>query len=111
MINEMKIKSVLAYHHIPEPIQLLIANIFTEFHSYITSDSFSNPAIPFNRGVIRGDFLSLLTFDLCFNTFINFIQQEKYKQLGFSPHDENGHLFQPMLLLLLLLMKVKLSCC
>ena len=33
---------------------------------------------------------------MCFNTFIKFIRQEKYKQFGFSPHDENDRLYNPI---------------
>ena len=69
------LRSVLAYHHIPDSIQSLIANIYTDFHSYIISDSFSTPAIPINHGVLQGDCLSPHIFNLCFNTFIQFIRK------------------------------------
>ena len=92
-VHHNLIKSVLEYHHIPESLQLLIANLYTDFHSHIISDSFSTPSIPFNRGVLQGDCLSPLIFNLCFNTFIQFIKQEKYNQFGFSPHDESDRLF------------------
>ena len=35
-------------------------------------------------------------FNLCFNTFIQFIIHEKYKQTWVSPHDENDRLFHPV---------------
>jgi len=89
-------RSVLAYHHIHESIQSPIANLYTDFHSYIISDSFSTPAIPSNHGIPQGDCLSHLIFNLYFNTFIQFIKQEKYKQFGFSPHDEIDRLFHPV---------------
>ena len=87
------LKSALDYHHVPEMIQYLVTNLYTDFHSYIISDRFSTPAIPFKRGVLQGDCLSPLLFNLCFNTFIQFVKQEKYNQLGFSPHDGNDRLF------------------
>ena len=37
-----------------------------------------------------------LLFNMCFNTFIQFVKQEKYNQLGFSPHDETDCLFHPV---------------
>ena len=46
--------------------------------------------------MLQGDCLSPLIFNLCFNTFIQFIKQEKYKQFGFSPHDKNDRLFHPI---------------
>ena len=88
--------SVLAYHHVPEAIQSLVTSLYTDFHSYIKSDGFSNPAIPFKCGVLQGDCLSPLLFNMCFNTFIQFGKQEKYNQLGFSPHDETDQLFHPV---------------
>ena len=36
------------------------------------------------RGVLQGDCLSLLTFNLCFNTFIQYISDQKLKQFGFT---------------------------
>ena len=66
------------------------------FHSSIISDCFTTPAIPFPRGVLQGDCLSPLLFNLCFNIFIQFIKQEKYTHLGFSPHDASDHLFHPI---------------
>ena len=50
----------------------------------------------FQTGVLQGDCLSPLLFNLCFNTFIQFVKQEKYNQLGFSSHDENDRLFHPV---------------
>ena len=32
----------------------------------------------------------------CFNTFIQFIKQEKYTHLGFSQHDSSDRLFYPI---------------
>jgi len=36
------------------------------------------------RGVLQGDCLSALTFNLCFNTFIRYFSEQKFKQFGFS---------------------------
>ena len=46
--------------------------------------------------MLQDDCPSPLLFNLCFNTFIQFIKQEKYKQLGFSPHDEHDRMFHPV---------------
>ena len=46
--------------------------------------------------MLQGDCLSPLLFNLCFNTFIQFIKQEKYAQLGFSPHDASDRLYHPI---------------
>ena len=75
-VHHNLIKSVLAYHHVPEAIQSLVTSLHTEFHSYIISDGFSTPAIPFKRGVLQGDCLSPLLFNMCFNKFIQFVKQK-----------------------------------
>ena len=95
-VHHNLINTVLSYHHIPQTVQLLVANLYTGFHSSIISDCFTTPAIPFQRGVLQGDCLSPLLFNLCFNTFIQFIKQEKYAQLGFSPHDASDRLYHPI---------------
>ena len=76
-VHHNLIKSFLAYHHIPESIQSLATNLYTDFHSYITSDSFSTPAIPFKLGLLQGGCLSPLLFNLCFTTFMQFFNQDK----------------------------------
>ena len=73
-IHHSLIRSVLAYHHIPDSIQNPIAKLYTDFHSYIISDSFSTPAISIIHAVLQGDCLSPLIFNLCFNTSIQFIK-------------------------------------
>ena len=76
-------------------IQSLVTSLYTDFHSYIISGGFSTPAIPFKCRVLQGDSLSPLLFNMCFNTFIQFVKQEKYNQLGFSPHNDSDPLFHP----------------
>ena len=96
VVHHNLIKGILAHHHILELVQALIASLYTNFHSYIISDNFPTPAIPFKLELLQGDSLSPLIFNFCFNTFIQFIQQEKYKQLGPSPHDESERLIHPV---------------
>ena len=110
--------TVLAYRHVPDMIQSLVTDLYTDFHSYVISDRFSTPAIPFRRGVLQGDCLSPLLFNLCFTTFIQFGKQEKYNQLGFSPHDENDRLFHPVHWFqfvdnaaVIIRMSAKINCC
>ena len=76
-VHHNLIKSFLAYHHVPEAIQSLVTNLYTDFHSYTISDSFSTPAIPFKLGVLQGGCLSPLLFNLCFTTFMQFFKQDK----------------------------------
>ena len=57
---------------------------------------FKTPFIKVGRGVLQGDCLSPLTFNTCFNTFIQYIQSQNFQQLGFKfkANFEPRHWFQ-----------------
>ena len=73
-VHHNLIQSVLGYHHISQHIQLMIKSLFL----------INTPFVEVGRGVLQGDCLSPLLFNLCFNTFIQHIKSEKYQQFGFS---------------------------
>ena len=75
---------MLKYHHVPTHIQLLIRSLYSNFQTSIITSSFQTPYIAVGRGVLQGDCLSPLTFNLCFNTFIRYISDKKFKQFGFA---------------------------
>ena len=83
-VHHNLITSVLNYHHIPEHIKLIINDLYTDFKTSIITSSFQTPFIPVRRGVLQGDCLSPLLFNMCFNTFIQHIKVERYRQFGFS---------------------------
>ena len=94
-VHHNLIKSVLSYHHVPEKIQSLISSLYINFKTSIITDKFVTPAISVKRGVLQGDCLSPLLFNMCFNTFIQYIKAEEFKQLGFSPHSQQDCMFTP----------------
>ena len=81
LISEVE---VLKYHHIPDEIQQLIHSLYSNFQTSIVIESFQTPFITVGHGVLQGDCLSPLTFNLCFNTFIRYISDKKFNQLGFT---------------------------
>ena len=83
-VHHNLIPEVLTYHHIPAEIQQLIHSLYTDFQTSIITNNFRTPFIKVGRGVLQGDCLSPLTFNLCFNTFIKYISDSKFKQFGFS---------------------------
>ena len=95
-VHHNLISEVFYYHYVPQQAQALISSLYENFHTSIITDEYTSPAIPVRKGVLQGDFLSPLLFNMCFNTFIQFIRQKKYKQFGFSPHDENDCLYNPI---------------
>ena len=70
--------------HIPQHIQLMIKSLYTNFKTSIITSDFNTPFVEVGRGVLQGDCLSPLLFNLCFNTFIQHIKSEKYQQFVFS---------------------------
>ena len=74
----------LDYHHILEHIKLIINDLYTDFKTSIITSSFQTPFIPVGRGVLQGDCLSPLLFNMCLNTSIQHIKDERYRQFGFS---------------------------
>ena len=83
-VHHNLIPAVLSYHHIPEEIQHLIRSLYSNFHTSIVTDTYQTPFLKVGRGVLQGDCLSPLTFNLCFNTFIHYISHQKFNQFGFS---------------------------
>ena len=83
-VHHNLIPEVLKYHHIPNHIQLLVRSLYSNFQTSIITNSFQTPYITVGRGVLQGDCLSPLTFNLCFNTFIRYISDQKFKQFGFN---------------------------
>ena len=95
-VHHNLIQEVLLYHHIPATTKALISSLYTDFYTSVITDNYHTPAIPVRKGVLQGDCHSPLLFNMCFNTFIQYICQEKYMQLGFSSHDKLDCLFKPI---------------
>ncbi len=67
------------------PYPLLYLNLCYIIHTFSCQSRLSlAPFILVRRGVLQGDCLSPLLFNMCFNTFIQHIKAEKYRQFGFS---------------------------
>ena len=78
------IQSVFDYHHIPNHIKFVVKSLYTYFQTSIITSEFQTPFLTVWRGLLQGDCLCPLLFDMCFNTFIQHIKAEKYRQFGFS---------------------------
>ena len=83
-VHHNLIQSVLDYHHIPDHVKFIIKSLYTDFKTAIITSEFQTPFISVGRGVLQGDCLSPLLFNMCFNTFIQHINAQKYRQFGFS---------------------------
>ena len=95
-VHHNLIYEVLDYHYIPDHVKNLIRSLYTDFQTSIITEEFSTPFITVDRGVLQGDCLSPLLFNMTFNTFIQHIKSQKYRQLGFWNTIENGITLNPL---------------
>ncbi|CAB4016886.1 Hypothetical predicted protein, partial [Paramuricea clavata] len=94
-VHHNLIQSVLDYHHIPKDVSEIIKSLYTDFNTAFITSEFSTPFITVGRGVLQGDCLSPLIFNMCINTFIQHIKTDKYRQFGFITNLLNPvHWFQ-----------------
>ena len=82
-VHHNLIKTVLEYHHIPPSIISLINSLYSGYFILITTKDFITNPIKVNRGVVQGDCLAPLIFNLCVNTLIKSIENEKVGCLGY----------------------------
>ena len=64
------IGEVLRYHHVPIHVQKVSSALYTDFKTSSITRDFNTSFLPVGRGVLQGDCLSLLIFNMCLNTFI-----------------------------------------
>ena len=83
-VHHRLIPVILKYHHMPESVIQLIDSLYRNFRTTIITDSYSTEFIYVEKGVLQGDCLSPLLFNLLVNTFVQYIKSEKFTQLGYS---------------------------
>ena len=83
-VHHNLIKEVNNYHKIPQPISDVIDSLYKEFNTSIITPEFCTPFIEVGRGVLQGDCLSPLIFNMCINTFIQYIKADAFQQMGYS---------------------------
>ena len=82
-VHHELIRAVLRFHHIPRSIEKFILHLYDGFHISVPANGFLTDPIPVQRGVLQGDCLSPFIFNMCVNTLITTIDQEKVKCLGY----------------------------
>ena len=95
-VHHNLINCILKYHHIPIEMETLISDLYSGFTTSVTTTSYSTPFIPVGKGVLQGDCLSPLLFNMIFNTFITSVKSKEFEQLGYrySQHLSPRHWYQ-----------------
>ena len=83
-VHHSLIRSTLADHHIPSNVINLIMNQYTGFFTSIMSSARGDLSTPIlvRRGVLQGDTLSPLLFNLAFNSLMLSLKQPELNSLG-----------------------------
>ena len=82
-VHHNLIQTVFEYRHIPLSTHDLVKLIYINFHTAVIMDAFVSDFIKVAKGVLQGDCLSTLLFNLVINTFTQHIKQNHYNQLGY----------------------------
>ena len=62
----------------------MVQSLYCNFHTSILTTSYQTPFLKVGKGVLQGDCLSPLTFNLCFTTFSKYISDPMFTQFGFT---------------------------
>ena len=82
-VHHSLIDEVLKYHHVPQHMCEMIRSLYTNFRISICTEAFKTEFVTVGRGVLQGDCLSPLLFNMCFNTFLQYIKDEQFTRLGY----------------------------
>ena len=82
-VNHELLHQILKLHHVPPEVITLIKSLYTNYHISILTDDFQTSPIHVKRGVLQGDSLSPLLFNLIINSLIHTIKNEKVSCLGY----------------------------
>ena len=76
-VDHKLLAEVLEYQKVPDHIITLITSLYTDYFISVATDSYLISPVKVRRGVLQGDSLSPLLFNLIVNTLITTIKQEK----------------------------------
>ena len=83
------IRSALKYHHLPSIFTDLFNEIYNGASITVAVNSKWTECLQVNKGVLQGEPCSPLFFNLCFNTLMQTLKNEKLKNLGYIWGPEN----------------------
>ena len=69
-VHHNLIDTILEYHHVDQQVRDIVKLLYRDFYTSIITDAFTSDFIKVSNGVLQGDCLSPLLFNLLINTFI-----------------------------------------
>ena len=82
-VRHSLIQSVLRYHHIPDEINCTVKLLYCDLRLSIITNDFCTKHIAVETGVVQGDSISPLIFNLIINNFIQYVKEEKFTNFGY----------------------------
>ena len=82
-VNHSMLTQVMNYHNLPGSLSNLVLDLYNGFKISVAAKDFVTNPILVERGVLQGDSLSPLLFNLCFNTLMVTIKKEQLRCLGY----------------------------
>ena len=83
-IDHNVIMKVLEYHHFPKHVKSLVKAYYKNYKVSIGTENFTTDPIVIEKGVLQGDCLSPLLFNLVVNTLLKTIDSEKIRSMGYN---------------------------
>ena len=82
-VNHKFLTKALEFHHLPDHVIEIIKSLYAGYKISVSTDCCATNPIEIKRGVLQGDSLSPLLFNMCFNTLMVTIKREQIKCLGY----------------------------
>ena len=82
-VHHSLIQSVLRYHYRPDEINCIVKILYDDFHLSIITNDFHTKYIAVEKGVLQGDSVSPLIFNLIKNTFVQCVKEERFFNFGY----------------------------
>ena len=76
-VSHSLIPTVLQFHHIPRQMQNIIRELYGGFSKPTATKTFVTSPLQVEKGVLQGDCISPLLFNMLFNTFIQTLTKSK----------------------------------
>ena len=83
-VDQKLLLKVLEYHHIPDVTKLLITEYYKNYAITIGTDTYITDLLIVGKGILQGDCLSPLLFNMVTNTWIKTIDEEWIHCVGYN---------------------------